>query len=124
MKIWGKSVCLALLLINTESTRAADQAISFACCSYTPSSVTIAPGDQVTWTGAFGSHPLRQVDGPASDTLLPGGFSVNSGASFSQTFNTPGTYYFLCTAHGLQQFGGTMRGSIIVSDSLLRDGFE
>ena len=123
MSIRDKSFWLAALLVAADPALAANQVISFVCCSYTPSSVSIAPGDQVTWNGAFGSHPLRQVDGPNSDTALPGGFFVNSGSTFSQTFNTPGTYYFLCTAHG--QFGGTMRGSIIVaSDQLLVNGFE
>ncbi|HQY26046.1 MAG TPA: hypothetical protein PLL45_14290, partial [Thermoflexales bacterium] len=57
-------------------------------------------------------HPLRQVDGPASDVPVPGGFANNAGASYSVMFNTAGTFYYQCANHGT--FGGPMRGSIIV----------
>jgi len=90
----------------------ADATINFLCCSYSPLDTTIDAGESVTWVGTFMMHPLRQVDGPMSDTAPPGGFSQNSGTSFTFKFNTPGTYYYQCILHGVG--GGTMRGSITV----------
>lgn len=115
-----------LLLANAHAAIAADHPISFVCCAYSPATLTIAPGDRVIWNGTFASHPLREVTGPNSDTPVPGGFASSSGTTFNQTFNTPGVYYFQCTAHGLTQFGGTMRGSITVAspDAVYANGFE
>jgi plastocyanin len=121
-------IVLAVLLMAGTGTALADASITFACCAYNPSTVTINQGESVSWSGNFSSHPLRQVDGPLSDVIVPGGFANSSGTFFSQQFNTPGTYYFLCTFHGLAQFGGTMRGSIVVLgptlDPIFANGFE
>lgn len=115
-------LCLLLLLSSTAAC-AANATINFTCCAYTPTSVTIAPGDSVTWNGSFGPHPLLQVDGPSSNTAVPGGFSATSGSTFTHTFNTPGTYHFQCTVHGTGV--GGMRGTVIVqSDNVYANGFE
>ncbi len=87
--------------------------ISFTCCQYSPPNVTISAGDSVVWNGPFSSHPLRQADSNTTDGTVPGGFSNSSGTTFTKKFDTPGTYYFLCTLHGT--FGGSMRGSITVN---------
>lgn len=92
-----------------------DQAISFVCCSYNPTVVTITVGESVSWSGSFAfPHPLRQVDGPTSDVPVPGGFANSTGTFYSVQFNSAGTFYFQCSFHGLAQFGGTMRGKVIV----------
>ena len=89
-----------------------DHPITFAPFAYTPSIITITEGDSVTWSGSFSFHPLRQVTNATGDTPVAGGFLVNSGTSFSQTFASPGVIYFQCTNHGT--FGGSMRGAIHV----------
>jgi plastocyanin len=89
-----------------------DASITFACCSYNPTVVTITVGESVSWSGNFASHPLRQVDGPTSDVLVPGGFANSTGTFYSVQFNSPGTFYYQCAFHG--QFGGPMRGQIVV----------
>ena len=92
-----------------------DAAITFACCAYNPTVVTITVGASVSWSGNFAfPHPLRQVDGPTSDVPVPGGFANSTGTFYSVQFNTPGTFYYQCAFHGLAQFGGTMRGKIVV----------
>ena len=105
---------------------AVDHTITFTCCVYSTPNLTINAGDRVFWTGAFASHPLRQVTGPASDAPVPGGFANAIGSSFSVTFNTPGEIYYHCTAHGLAQFGGQMRGQITVlpGENVFANGFE
>lgn len=93
----------------------ADAAITFVCCAYNPSVVTITVGESATWSGAFSPiHPMRQVTGPTSDTPVPGGFANSTGTFYAFQFNTPGTYYYHCSNHGVAQFGGTMRGSVVV----------
>jgi plastocyanin len=117
------TIALALGLF-AGSTFAGNATVNFACCEYVPATVTIQPGDSVTWNGFFPSHPILQVTGPTSDTAAPGGFSQNVGNTFTQVFTTPGTYHYICVAHGQNQFGGTMRGTVIVSDALFVNGFE
>lgn len=121
-------IVLAVLLMAATGTALADAAITFVCCAYNPDTVTINQGEIVSWSGAFASHPLRQVDGPMSDVPVPGGFANNSGTFISQQFNTPGTYYFQCAFHGIAQFGGNMRASIVVLDPtvdpIFVSGFE
>src|SRR5262249_18061603 len=65
--------------------------------SFVPSSVTIHPGDQVKWTWASSGH--------STTNYLPGGGSIwdsgvrSQGATFTHTFNTAGTFFYLCTQH-------------------------
>lgn len=118
--------CLALLGLVCAPAWAADHSITFACCSYSPANLTITAGDRVTWTGSFGSHPLLQVTGPASDTPVAGGFAQSGGSSLTLTFNDPGEIFYECTFHGVAQAGGLMRGRITVQsgDGVFDDGFE
>lgn len=118
--------CWALLLLACAPAFAVDHTITFAPNFYSPATLTINAGDRVFWTGAFASHPLRQVTGPASDAPVPGGFANAVGTSFSVTFNTPGEIWYQCTAHGLAQFGGLMRGQITVlpGENVFANGFE
>jgi len=74
---------------------------------YSPSEVTIQPGDTVEWQGDFSMHPLVSDDG-----LWP---THNSGSAFTHTFPTTGTFLFHCNVHGLP--GGVgMSGKIIVKE--------
>lgn len=73
-----------------------------------PSNVTITAGDTITWTRSAGTHTVTECgnnwanfDG-ASGTCTAAQFngSISSTSlTFAQTFNTPGTYYYLCTFH-------------------------
>src|SRR6266700_1221283 len=71
---------------------------------YTPASTTIAAGQTVTWTnsGAF-AHDAAATDGSWKTPLL------NTGASGTVTFSTPGTYTYICTPHPW------MLGTIVVT---------
>ncbi len=87
--------------------------------TWSPNDLTIQVGDSVTWNASFTFHPLRQVDGPTSDTPPPGGFAYSGPApSFTYQFNSAGTFYYQCANHGLAEFGGTMRGRIVVQAGL------
>lgn len=73
---------------------------------------TVAAGSSVTWSVSSGIHTVTQCD--ASFTTCPpsGGFdsgALTSGNTYSQTFNTPGTFSYWCAFHPTQ-----MRGRILV----------
>lgn len=74
-----------------------------------PAQDTVAAGQTVTWTWtSTGStpHSVRSQGTPsfASSPRLTG-----SGMTFSQTFDTPGTYHYDCSVHG-----SAMSGTIVV----------
>ena len=76
---------------------------------FTPDNVTIAVGTTVTWTWVGGFHDVTSTGNPG----FPGsGSPVSAPHTFSQTFNTPGTYLYFCSVHGSPSAG--MRGTIVV----------
>jgi plastocyanin len=90
--------------------------------SPSPAVLTVTVGSTVTWTGTFGGvHPLQEVDGAASDTVLAGdghfGFR-GGGTAYAFRFDSAGVYFYRCGNHGVAQFGGTMRGKIVVVDEI------
>ena len=93
---------------DRAAERAADATIRFGGelgFQYSPKQVTISPGDSVTWQGDFTMHPLVSDEGLWQ--------TVNSGATFTHTFDTPGTYHFHCFIHG--GAGGVgMSGTVVV----------
>jgi plastocyanin len=66
---------------------------------FSPSSVTIRPGDQVRWT--FGSNGHTTTSGSPG---MPNGIWDSGlrpqGATFTHTFNSTGTFPYYCTPHG------------------------
>lgn len=59
---------------------------------YSPADITIFTGDEVEWSGLFGSHPLA-----SDDNLWP---VVSTGDTFRFTFTQPGIYRYYCQFHG------------------------
>ena len=68
---------------------------------YTPNCVTIKAGGSVTWTSAFGSHPLQPSGGTTPSPIA----LTSSGSTVSFTFPNPGTYGFECANHPAIMFG-------------------
>ncbi len=68
--------------------------VSIINFAFTPSQVTIAPGERVTWINDDGApHGLEYEDGAkGTDLLLPG-------ASFHRQFDRPGIYDYHCSVH-------------------------
>ncbi len=72
--------------------------------AYNPASITITAGTAIKWINKDGIvHTVTSDDG-----LFDSGSMVN-GATFSHTFNTPGTFQYYCTVHP------TMTGKVIVN---------
>ena len=70
--------------------------------SFDPKVIEIEDGDTVTWTNDdYFTHTV-QVDGQEDH-------KVEQGESFSITFDTPGTYHYVCTLHSKD-----MDGEVIV----------
>src|SRR5262249_57138532 len=80
---------------------------------FSPSSVTVAVGDTVTWT--------NNGQAPHNATADDGSFKtpdLNNGQSASHTFSSAGTFTYICTIH--PNMHGTVR--VLASRSRRRAG--
>lgn len=75
--------------------------------SFTPSSVTIAPGDTVQWNFA-GVHTTTSDTATGPEVWDSG---VLSSGSFSHTFNTVGDWPYYCSLHSVP--GGTAMNGVV-----------
>jgi plastocyanin len=66
---------------------------------FDPASVTINTGDQVKWTFDSNFHSTKSGS-PGMPTNLWDSGIQNQGATFTQTFNTAGTFPYYCITHG------------------------
>jgi plastocyanin len=69
---------------------------------------TINVGDTVTWSDSGGAHTVTSV--PSDPVQFDSG-TMNVGDSFSQTFNTPGTYIYYCQIHDFLNAQGLPSGA-------------
>jgi len=76
---------------------------------FEPSNVTIPVGTTVTWTWVGGFHNVTSTGNPS---FTSSGDPTTAPHTFSQTFNSPGTYVYFCVVHGSPTAG--MRGTIVV----------
>ena len=70
--------------------------------SFDPKVIEIEAGETVTWTNEANFTHTVEVDGHEDH-------KVDRGESFSITFDTPGTYHYVCTLHSKD-----MDGEVIV----------
>src|ERR1044071_77381 len=91
---------IALLLSHKASATTVDVTVApGGDLVFSPSSVTIHPGDTVRWTwGASGHSSTSGVPG-APNGIWDSGI-LSQGATFSHTFNSTGTFPYYCTPHG------------------------
>jgi plastocyanin len=69
------------------------------CFCFSPSTVTIHPGDTVRWTWSSTGHSSTSGTPGAPGGLWDSGI-LNQGAVFSHTFNTAGSFPYYCMPHG------------------------
>lgn len=68
---------------------------------FSPKSTTVAKGTTVTWTWTTGTtHNVTFGDGSGSGD--------KSGGTYTQTFNTAGTFNYVCTIHQALGMTGTI----------------
>ncbi|KAJ3337862.1 hypothetical protein HDU93_000418 [Gonapodya sp. JEL0774] len=91
------SVALLMLVAALGLVRAATVAVANQGLTFVPKDVSIAVGDTVTWT-ITGSHSVTQSSAPAGCSPATGGFDsgVITGATYSFTFNSTGTFSYYC----------------------------
>ena len=73
--------------------------------AFGPAAITVAPGTKVTWTNRD-DEPHTVVN--ADDAKLFKSGALDTGDSFSFTFDKPGTYRYFCSIHP------HMTGTIVV----------
>src|SRR4029077_3608394 len=66
---------------------------------FSPSTVTIHPGDQVKWTWASSGHSTTSGRPGMPNGMWDSGVR-SQGATFTHTFNSLGTFPYYCTLHG------------------------
>ena len=87
-----------------------DATVDMVGLTFTPLVVHVAPGATVLWTN---SSPLAHTV-TADDGSFDSG-SVDPAATFSTTFDAPGTYQYYCAPHGSAGLHG-MAATIVVDD--------
>jgi len=69
------------------------------CLCFSPSTVTIHPGDTVHWTWSSAGHSTTSGSPGMPNGIWDSGI-LNQGATFNHTFNTVGSFDYYCTPHG------------------------
>jgi plastocyanin len=89
---------------SSEAAPAAiGSAVSIANFSFQPATITVPVGTTVTWTNNdSANHTVTADDGSFQSE------SLGSGATFSQTFATAGTFAYHCAIHS------SMKGTVVV----------
>jgi len=85
-------------------TAPASAAVSISNFAFDPGVLEIAAGTTVTWTNNDGANHTVTADDGSFDSG-----SFGSGATFSFTFDTPGTFTYHCDIHS------NMTGSVVVT---------
>lgn len=88
-------------------------ATSTLTTAYYPNTLTVAHGTTVTWQWATGNTMMHNVTSGTPAGGADGTFASStqsSGANFTYTFATAGTYHYYCTVHG-----SAMTGTITVN---------
>jgi plastocyanin len=95
-------------LLCCACAAAADQTVNVGPgIAFSPSSVTVAPGEKVTWVWAGAFHSSTSDSQVGAEVWDSG---IISSGSFSHTFTTPGTYPYYCSLHS-SPGGPAMNGS-------------
>jgi plastocyanin len=102
-------VVFAILLIVPACALAATVDVAVGPgLSFNPSSVTIAPGDTVSWNWAGAAHTSTSDSSTGSDVWNSGLLVVGS---FTHTFNTVGNFPYYCSLHSVP--GGTFMNGVV-----------
>jgi plastocyanin len=104
---WTLPLAAALLLAVPAS--AADQSVSaLPSTQWSPDDVTIDLNDTVTWHNEGGFHSVKFNDGSFEEPPAPSA----SNWTVQRTFDTPGTFRYVCGFHG-----SAMPGVVRVRDA-------
>src|SRR6184192_1404079 len=107
MKTFSRHIAVSLLIIatllafcpNLASAVTVTVTVANNCLCFSPSSVTIHPGDTVHWTWSSSGHSTTSGTPGMPNGIWDSGI-LNQGATFDHTFNTAGSFDYYCTPHG------------------------
>jgi plastocyanin len=92
------------------SALAADTSVEVPGKRFVPAEVTATVGDTVTWRFGDGGHNAFGTSGGLAFDSRPGSGTNPAGSTWSQRFDRPGTFEYVCTEHG------GMEGRVVVRD--------
>src|SRR5688572_12928765 len=102
MAALATALLLTVFAMAALPARAQSQSVNIAGLAFAPSAVTVTQGSTVTWTNNDAGIPHTvTADGGAFDSG-----NMTTGQTFSQTFNTAGTFAYHCNVH--PQMTGTV----------------
>jgi plastocyanin len=78
---------------------------------FEPSTVYVKPGNTVTWQWGSGGHNVVATETPSGSSWKGHEPLEDSGFSYSHTFETEGTYKYVCTPHA----SSGMKGEVVVT---------
>jgi len=99
--------------VHPRSAPNTTAAIQIDSNSFSPASVTINVGENVTWTRVNGFHNVSADDGSFRLGEPPDGAPGSSWGTASHTFTQAGTFRYYCEIHGAPN-GVGMAGVVIV----------
>jgi LPXTG-motif cell wall-anchored protein len=91
---------------------AASQSVTIRDYAFSPRTVTVQPGDTVTWTNRDGVRHSATAEDGSFDTGLLG-----RGQSGEHTFREAGTYQYVCTPHPNMQATVVVEGATTGGDA-------
>ena len=101
---------IALTAFAAPLSARADQTVTIGpSLSFNPATVTVAPGETVTWTWAASGHSTTS-DATTGPEVWNSGIQ-DVGFSFSHVFTTNGTFPYYCKAHSFP--GGTFMNGVV-----------
>ena len=100
------SLVVASVVSTVQADDAAPPAVRIAIFNYKfdPATVTVPAGTTVTWT----NHDDIPHTVASSNKSFKGSGGLDTGDSYSYTFDRPGTYKYYCTLHPF------MTGTVVV----------
>ena len=96
---------ISAFFLAASTARAAIVTVNVESFTFTPSDVTVAPGDTVRWVWLAGGHSTT------SDTGIWDSLLRSAGDVFDFTFTTVGNFPYYCSVHGAP--GGVGMSAII-----------
>jgi plastocyanin len=103
------AIAAVAVVLSARDVRA-DQTVTIGPgIAFNPSTVTVVPGERVTWTWAASSHTTTS-DSFAGPEVWNSGIQP-FGASFSHVFTTAGSFPYYCAVHSFP--GGTAMNGVV-----------
>ena len=88
----------SIIIVNITSAQTLVD-VATVGSSFSPSTVTINPGDTVRWTNGSSSHNVNGTTGTFPSNPESFGNAVTANWVFTYVFNTVGTYDYQCDLH-------------------------